>query len=205
MSFDILIPLGGCCHTTFITKLYGYNTGNSPYSWTSCPNFNDIITSLTKFPTDIDYTEEKYNKKKMVHYLGTDMWLPHHGDDYIQVQERRYNRLIDVIKSNKNILFIRTNHTADRLDITMLDEFDRVLKGINANIKYKILVVDEYTPREKYTLKEHHNLIYEVFVSESVYKGPSGLDMIMYCDPSAHSYLLDFWDRLLKDKIARVE
>jgi len=195
-KFDVLIPLGGCCLATYVTRTCGHNTGNSPYSWISIPEFADVVSTMEKFPTDFDISDEKYVGYPQLHCKDFKIWLSHYTKEQaVDICSRRHQRMIDIIKSDKKILFLRVNHYSDNINVELLNDFDRVVKKINPDVNYKILVVDEYPTHNEIQEKHHPNMIYKYYVGDIIFSGK--YQYAMQCDMSNN---LHFWN-FMKDMV----
>ena len=79
---------------------------------------------------------------------------------FIDKYKRRYNRLIELIKSTEVLYFIhRVADCDDNYDVQYDDilQFDKILKSINPNIKYKLVLLNPKIDDDEYV--QNDNLI----------------------------------------------
>ena len=162
------VSLGSSCSVAYQLQKLNKRNIAYPFDWLRCEtldnitncfgnNFSDFITSChivsksDKFPlsTNDDFPcidnqskaislcmQNKYNMKFYHDFTdGSDM-------DTIDLKyQRRINRLLDLIKSDNEICFVRDELKPNKLNLDMIDKFQREIKKINPNIKFKMIII----------------------------------------------------------------
>jgi len=109
------------------------------------------------FHHDIELTDY-YNDEELNNKL---FW-------FIDRYKRRFDRLIELIKSDKKLCFIYKN-SDNIIDFeTDIDEFEKVLKTINENVNYLLVILVE--TEEKYQFIKYENYL-KINLSKFIQEG----------------------------------
>lgn len=163
-----MVSLGSCCCITYLQLAFNHifqTNGHSPFDWISTPNFEKVITGLKEKFIHLDNFEKKeclpYYTQVMLFNDIYDIILPHYNvEGYFERFPKRYNRLIDNIKSTEYVLFVRKNHK--EIDILMsFEDAVRLYKPI-LGPKNILLVINEYNDTDDIYLdiKVKDNIIF---------------------------------------------
>ena len=113
---------------------------------------NDLNITLKNFVKD-DLILWYHHEIKCDEY--TELELNEKLKEFIDKYKRRYNRLIELIKSDKKLCFIYA--ITNGIDYNDCDYFSKILASINENSKYVlVLLIEEEDP---YKIIHHNNYI----------------------------------------------
>ena len=138
-----------CAVATSIKKYYNNNYQTQIFDYLVCSlntinsilkttNYNDIINNLEITPIDNKSCVKFKNYDNLISYH--DLLNPYTKSDYINFIEkykRRYNRLLEIIKNEDILYFIRFGYE-DEKDIS---NFFHIIKYLNVNIKVHFINV----------------------------------------------------------------
>ena len=138
-----------CAVATSIKKYYNNNYQTQIFDYLVCSlntinsilkttNYNDIINNLEITPIDNKSCVKFKNYDNLISYH--DLLNPYTKSDYINFIEkykRRYNRLLEIIKNEDVLYFIRFGYE-DEKDIS---NFFHIIKYLNVNIKVHFINV----------------------------------------------------------------
>jgi hypothetical protein len=141
----IIIPIGSCCEVTYKTEKLEIKNERSLFEWHFSFNFKDIFEVFKKISNE----EELIFSTKHCLNVGidnTDIYTSHYRvlEKYKDIMNRRKQRLIDNIKGDDNVLFIRQitdNGVSVFPTSEEIEEFKSYIYKLNPNCKYKILLV----------------------------------------------------------------
>lgn len=172
----MIVPIGVDCGMAEFLKKYRLRSFSFPFDWTVTYNgVSSCIDDDFKFFTEP--LEQRINKYDI--YFHHDFDHHHLLSQDTEKYVRRYNRLIDILKSgNEEIIFCRKGHASHlhkehngkytniTSDIDDAEKLDIVLQAKYPNLKYKIIVIlvcgDCFNPNEVYTSEssriEIHNI-----------------------------------------------
>jgi hypothetical protein len=140
----IVIPIGSCCEITFKLEKLKSKGETSLFEWHFSFNFKDVLEVFRKISNGEELT---YSFKINNSYIDTvDIYSSHYRkiDEYTAIMNRRKQRLIDNIKGDDNVLFIRQitdNGVSVFPTSEEIEEFKSYIYNLNPNCKYKILLV----------------------------------------------------------------
>jgi hypothetical protein len=146
--FDCIIPIGQTCNITFLlqnAKLKKYTT---LFEWFVSPHLNHITDILTKIgnntDTDIIKTSGKYI------FMGDSIYSEHYTPEvFMDIYKRRRDRLVDTIKSSKNILFVRFESNDIHYHTAEIDNFINSVLAIHPNLEnVKLFLISPNTKME---------------------------------------------------------
>lgn len=144
----IVIPIGSCCEITFKLEKLKSKGETSLFEWHFSFNFKDV---LEVFKTISNGEELTYSYKSNNSYIdNVDIYSSHYRNEYADMMNRRKERLVNQIKGDDNIVFIRqiTNHENSTFPSQEdIDEFNSYIYKLNPNCKYRILFVVYTTTR----------------------------------------------------------
>jgi hypothetical protein len=145
----IVIPIGSCCEITFKLEKLKSKGETSLFEWHFSFNFKDV---LEVFKTISNGEELTYSYKSNNSYIdNVDIYSSHYRNEYADMMNRRKERLVNQIKGDDNIVFIRqiTNHENSTFPSQEdIDEFNSYIYKLNPNCKYRILFVVYTTTRD---------------------------------------------------------
>ena len=161
----MIVPIGVDCGMAEFLQKYKLRSFSFPFDWTVTYNgVSSCIDDDFKFFTEP--LEQRINKYDM--YFHHDFVHNHLLSQDTEKYVRRYNRLIDILKSgNEEVIFCRKGHASHlhkehngkytniTSDIDDAEKLDIVLQAKYPNLKYKIIVIlvcgDCFNPNEVYT------------------------------------------------------
>jgi hypothetical protein len=181
------ISLGRKCPVAFNLRRYrNFDTPSQFFDWARTDfkcilhilNLNSIDTifnienmildkELYKHENDLTITFTNFVKDNLCLMYHHDINMTYSDDvemnarliDFCDKYKRRYNRLKELIISDKKLCFIYyiTNDFICNFDYNDVDLFDKLLKAINPNINYTlVLLVEE---EEKYIYEKNKNCL----------------------------------------------
>jgi hypothetical protein len=137
---------------------------------------NFSIDYETFAPRDLSITLKNFEKENLNLIFHHDISFDNYDNIelnyklicFIDKYKRRFNRLIEVIKSDKRICFIY-RVTEEKIDFeTDIDEFEKVLKTINKNINYLLVILVE--TEENYQFIKYSNYL-KINISKFIQEG----------------------------------
>ena len=137
-SMDSVIEILNCNNINDI--LYPDNIVrniDNPY----CGNNSNIVIKSLNFCVSIHDLTKNYTDNDVL--------------DFIDKYSRRFNRIIEYIKSNEQICFIRTGY----VNFNEIYKFIETIKKINSNCDFTIVVIDNNKQNKPETIKQN-NLLY---------------------------------------------
>ena len=168
-----LISLGRACVTKI--QIEKYNNNNEIRNKETnifdfiISSFNSVLEILNTNNIDIIFNKDniKYNIKNDIELKFPNYFISIHDipenytendiDEFINKYKRRYHRMIDIIKNNDIIHFIRFEDN-DEISLTNYLEFEKIIYTINPNCKFFFinLVIN-------LSLQDNINLIHKNF------------------------------------------
>jgi hypothetical protein len=152
----------GNCETLFFDNLL--TSMDAVLSILSCDNIKDILY-LENIIIKQDAEYSSYNPYCSVSIKNLNWCISIHDlprdnsdndiSDFIDKYTRRFNRIIEYIKSNKKICFVRHSYTS----YDEIYKFIEVIKKINADCDFNIVVIDNDKNNNTEIIKEK-NLVY---------------------------------------------
>lgn len=161
MVYDKLIPLGDGCNITLLLQSLNLKNETSLFEWFLSASFNDIcriILQLNNKSVNLSF----FNKNV---YMGdTKIHSAHYTlDEYRAIFKRRADRFVDILKNNKNVLFIRFN-LIEKYTVSDIEKFVEAVKLINHNIdNMKLLIISNNED-----FKINHPFVIQEFVNKEV-------------------------------------
>jgi len=172
----MIVPIGVDCGMAGFIKIYKLRSFSFPFDWTVTYNgvSSCIEDDFKSFTEPLDKQINKYDIYFHHDFIHTEL-LQNDTEKYI----RRYNRLIDILKSGKEeIIFCRKGHAPHHhlehngkytniiSDIDDAEKLDIVLQAKYPNLTYKIIVIlvcrNCFDPNKVYTSEssriEIHNI-----------------------------------------------
>jgi hypothetical protein len=129
----------------------------------NCENIKDILYPENIVKEDVEYSPYNPHSKVFIKNLNWcvsihDLPINYTDNDlliFIDKYTRRFNRIIEYIKSNEKICFIRLGHTSDN-DI---NKFIETIKKINADCDFNLVVIHNDKNNNTEIIKQK-NLLY---------------------------------------------
>ena len=178
------ISLGSSCSVAYQLQKNNKRNCAYPFDWVRTNkldditnvienNFNEYIESCKKINESYSYPisnnndfptisnnnnkvsiimKNKYNIK-FYHDFDSDII----EDKVIQKYNRRINRFMDIIKSNKTLYFIRDELNIKNINIKSIEKFIDIIHNINSNIKFKLIIILHNINNKKHELLEYNN------------------------------------------------
>ena len=148
----IIVPIGSCCEITYKLEKLENKNERSPFEWHFSFNFKDILkvfNNISNCEEVSDPLSSLVFSSKQGLNVGiddTDIYTSHYRDidKYRVIMERRTRRMIDNIKSNEKIVFIRQitdNGVRTFPTDEEMSKFKEYIYKINPSCKYKVLLV----------------------------------------------------------------
>ena len=138
----VIILLGEGCQISWDFDKLGIDKSRSIFEWFLSVKFTDILYIINKL-----ITGEELHVTRQDAYRGnlfmdnTDIRTTHYSEDkLVDILKRRGARFIEQVKSDERILFVRYEHSDYKTTIDDVLEFDRLIKMINPNCQYKLLL-----------------------------------------------------------------
>lgn len=155
----VFIPLGNSCSITYNLKINNLRQNAYPFDWVRVQNLNNITnliqnnfdgfldinkykfkSSSKKFNVNDNFTSYIYSNNYCTFYHEFENYIEKLDmKDFIDKYTRRINRLINIIKSNKKIIFIREEY--GDVKINKIYKFIDTIKKINPNINYYLVII----------------------------------------------------------------
>ena len=148
----IIVPIGSCCEITYKLEKLENKNERSPFEWHFSFDFKDILKVFNKISNCEEVSDPLsslvFSSKQglNVGIDDTDIYTSHYRDidKYRVIMERRTKRMIDNIKSNEKIVFIRQN-TDNGVSVfpttEEVAELKKYISKINSSCNYSILFV----------------------------------------------------------------
>ena len=94
--------------------------------------------------------------------------LPAKLEEFVSKYKRRFERLIDLISSEKELYFIHKVH-GESIDFrTDIDDFDKIIKSINGRVKYCLITLVQEEGDYIFTKHNNHlNINITTFIDEN--------------------------------------
>ena len=138
--FDCIIPIGQSCNITFLLQNAKIKKQTTLFEWFVSPNLNDITNVLIKIGNNTDTDIIKVLNNNV--FIGDNIYSGHYTYESIQnIYQRRRNRLINIIKSSKNILFCRFEYHSIDYSKKDIDDFINSILAINPDIEHVKLFI----------------------------------------------------------------
>jgi hypothetical protein len=169
---DTLIIMGRCCRISFDIKKLGYSYPTSMFEWTWTDTFAEVNYVIEKVINKEPLTIFR-NYYGQDNIEGTHIVTSHYlNRNYKEILDRRANRFIEDVKSNKKIVFIRDD-VKDTITIEEIIKFKELINRINPECNYRILliseqssskiIIDEKVIQEKYNVSNYKDYINKCF------------------------------------------
>jgi hypothetical protein len=130
-KFDCIIPLGETCNITFLIQNCNIKKETTLFEWFVTNSLNNITNIINKLSCNYDINIIQNGGQ--INIEDDNIFSGHYStDEFISIYKRRANRLLECIKKNKKILFIRfeTNNTSKYTEHDIESFFDSI-KSIN--------------------------------------------------------------------------
>ena len=160
-NFDIIIPLGATCNITFLLQNCKIKKETTLFEWFVSNKLNNITNVLFKIVNKTDNDIIKQNNNH-IYINDENIFTSHYNiENFKPIYERRRDRLLDSIKNNSRILFVRFEGNNNIYKHEDIDEFINIIKIINPNCKeIKLFLI---TPNE---IKLEHPLLISEFYNK---------------------------------------
>lgn len=170
----MFVSLGSTCSVAYHLQKLSKRYSAYPFDWIKTKELKDItlciqnnfidfldfkeVSQSNKFPIfdpDIEtfpdvikcgsrIMENKYSMQ-FYHDFGEDSSL----DGYVKEKyERRISRFFDLIRTSKQISFIRDEIHLNKIDSNQIEDFLRVIKSINSDLEIKLIIII-HNPKNK--------------------------------------------------------
>jgi len=140
--FDCAIPLGQTCNVSFLLQNCKLKKKTTAFEWFVSQSLNDITNALLQMAkgTDGDILKNCGGETQIINANISSCHYSNFNDIYI----RRRDRLLECIKNNSKVLFIRFEHTNHIYSYEDIDNFMNAIKAINPNCDdMKLLLIKE--------------------------------------------------------------
>lgn len=146
--FDCIIPIGQTCNISLLLQNVNLKKSTTLFEWFVSPCLADITEILIKIGNNTD--NDILQCKGPNIYIGENVFSGHYTiDEFKQIYERRRNRLVDMIKTSKKILFTRFEAHPVNYSNQDLDNFKNSILTINNNVEeIKLLVIAPFMELE---------------------------------------------------------
>ena len=135
-----IILLGDACSVSWLLDSCKIERETGLFEWCRSDNFRDIINTINNIN---NIEADNYKLPGNVCIRGTDIYTSHyHLNQFSDKVKRRSQRLIDMIKSDVELLFIRRDYWNAMLSEQDFKDFDKAIKTINPECKYKLLLLN---------------------------------------------------------------
>lgn len=141
-----IVPLGQTCDVSNLLQNCNQKTYTSLFEWFYVVNLSSVSNLLKKihnnFPVNL------YDHPEGCVCIDTyDIHSVHYSkENFVDIFERRSKRLIEQIKTSKNLLFVRVDNDFTKYTYEDIDEFSNVIKDINPtceNIKLLLITYEK--------------------------------------------------------------
>ena len=123
-----------------INESYSYPISNND----NFPDKNNVDKSIIM--------RNKYNVR-FYHDFGKNTLK----DDVVIKYRRRIARFMDMIKNNQIIHFVRDEIKINKINIQMVEDFISMIKSMNDNIQFKLIIILHNTKNKKHELLDYKN------------------------------------------------
>jgi len=131
-NFDIIIPLGATCNISLLLQNLKIKKETSLFEWFISNKLNNITNVLSKIVNKTDYDIIQQKNDTQIYIGEEDIFSSHYNiENFKPIYERRRDRLLDCIKNNSRILFVRFEGNTNIYSPIDIDEFINVIKSIN--------------------------------------------------------------------------
>jgi hypothetical protein len=157
--FDAIIPIGQTCNITLLLQNAKLKKQTTLFEWFISPNLTHIIETINKIA--VNNNDDIVTEKKGNIFMGESIYTSHYSlEDYKPIYKRRRERLLDIIRSSKTILFCRFEASPIVYTKKDIDDFLNSILNINSNITdIKLLLI---TPK----LDLEHPNVMKVFYNK---------------------------------------
>lgn len=153
-----IIPLGETCNITFLLQNAGLKKQTSLFEYFVSRRLSDITTVLLKIATNTDQDIIKHAGEHTYIENGNIFSGHYTNVDFRPIYERRRDRLIEIIKTESSLLFIRFEVSTHMYTYKEIDDFIDAIHRINPDCAIKLLLIHP----EPYDL-EHPCLIRKIY------------------------------------------
>lgn len=155
--FDCIIPIGQTCNISLLLQNANIKKHTTLFEWFISPNLNDITNTLLKIGNNTDDTI--ITKNEAYTFIDGVIFSSHYNDtDFTAIYKRRRDRIIDIIKSSKNILFCRFEAKINDYTTADIDNFINAIRIFNPDTEnMKLLFI---SPKTEF---EHPSIIKVVY------------------------------------------
>lgn len=181
------VSLGGDCSVAYNLQTLNKRTFAYPFDWVRINSlniisdiieneFNDFISSATKidesnkFPLiDDNFSDNKNNTLIMENKYGVrfyhDFSANYNLNEIIEKYNRRIKRFSKLIKSNRNICFIRYEFKNNIVESDIIRFID-IIKQINPNIQFKMILIIHNPKNNKLCISLNENIENVIVVND---------------------------------------
>lgn len=163
-----LIRLGACCLIMHNMIKYNLKKETQIFDWYAANDFKYVNIILNKIaneePIEILLVGSRDTD---MHYklIDSDIITSHYNhntiDEFFEIVNRRAKRLLNDVKNNNEILFIRHDHY-NHITYEDVEEFFKIIRKMNSNFKFKLLLLSD-------KIIEHENVINKIYDEEQNY------------------------------------
>jgi len=157
MPFDCIIPVGATCNITFLLRNAKLNKETTLFEWFISDSLNNITNVLLELQTDYNIMFSDTDK---IYMLNRHIHTTHYtNDEFKDIFIRRRERLLNTIRSNKRIIFIRFEGIIyKKYTKSDIEDFIEAIQAINPQCDFKLLLI---SPTQD--VPEHPLLITEFY------------------------------------------
>lgn len=168
-----IIPLGSTCSIAYQLRSLGLRNYAYPFDWVRINNLGLVTklleTNFEDFLKQNDFSLKKVSNEfdvngKMLSYIYENKFCKFYHDFGTNITEdtfnifsikyqRRIDRLINIIKESKNLLFIREE--IGNLSQNKINKFLNLIKKINPSLNFKLKII---VNNNKYTTFNSNNV-----------------------------------------------
>lgn len=159
MDTKVYVSLGNSCSIAYNLNLCNLRGEAYPFDWVRVTNLNNITSLIeNKFEDFLDINtfifKEFSDKFEVNNKLGSYIYKNNYCCFYHEFEnridkekilsfkdkyKRRINRFLDLLNSDKKIIFIREEF--GKISITKINKFIKKLYDFNPNINFKIILI----------------------------------------------------------------
>jgi len=159
MDTKVYVSLGNSCSIAYNLNLYNLRKESYPFDWVRVANLNNITSLIeNKFVDFLDINtfifKEFSDKFEVNNKLGSYIYKNNYCCFYHEFEnridqekilyfkekyKRRIERFLELLSSNKNIIFIREEF--GKISIIKINKFIKKLYDFNPNINFKIILI----------------------------------------------------------------
>jgi hypothetical protein len=134
----MIIALGQNCNISGLLQNVKLKKQTGLFEWFTSDNLNDITDIFNK----ISNNENPIITKNNTHMLMGNLYTTHYNlDNFKDIYIRRRDRMIEDIKNNSTIFFVRFEYSIINYTELDIDNFINSVKKINPNVDIKILFI----------------------------------------------------------------